>query len=147
MHATMFECHAISHPSKPVWLASWRMKSFEYHVILSSFKPRICRKRHNAPFEYHVISSSSKPSKRWEFLIDLCSKWAQVLLRFLCAFQAEMYAKILGPVYLRTIRFYSSSKRADLICHTRYVWEPCNFTLLPKLCSVFGRNPACLSTM
>lgn len=37
-----------------------------------------------------------------------------MLLRFLCAFQAEMYAKILGPVYLRTIRFYSSSKWADL---------------------------------
>ena len=108
MHATMFECHVISHPSKPPLL--WR----DWDTLL----------------EDHVILSSSKPSKRWRFLIDLCSKWAQVLLRFLCAFQVEMYAKILGPVYLRTIRFYSSSKWADLICHTRYVWVPCNFTLL-----------------
>lgn len=83
-------------------------------------------------FECHVILSSSKPSKRWGFLIDLCSKWAQVLLRFLCAFQAEMYAKNIGPclfenhtillifkmgwsylpykICLSTMQFYSSSK-------------------------------------
>ena len=103
---------------------------FEYHVILPSSKPNSLFPVYFCAFEYHVILSSSKPSKRWGFLIDLCSKWAQVFLRFLCAFQVEMYAKILGPAYLRTIRFYSSSKWADLICHTRYVWVPCN--LLPS---------------
>ena len=116
--------------SKPTLAIIRKVIQFEYHVISSSSKPHRRYRNRKRVFEYHVISSSSKPSKRWGFLIDLCSKWAQVLLRFLCAFQVEMYAKILGPVYLRTIRFYSSSKWADLICHTRYVWVPCNFTLL-----------------
>ena len=105
---------------------------FECHVILSSSKPGRPWQPSPLQFECHVILSSSKPSKRWGFLIDLCSKWAQVLLRFLCAFQAEMYAKNIGPclfenhtillifkmgwsylpykICLSTMQFYSSSK-------------------------------------
>ena len=131
--AVGLEHHVILPSSKLTYFFKQLYELFEYHVILSSAKPTRFTSCGLCWFECHVISSSSKPSKRWGFLIDLCSKWAQVLLRFLCAFQAEMYAKILGPVYLRTIRFYSSPKRADLICHTRYVWVPCNFTLLHSL--------------
>ena len=153
----LFENHVILPSSKLTYFFKQLYELFEYHVILSSAKPTRFTSCGLCWFECHVISSSSKPSKRWGFLIDLCSKWAQVLLRFLCAFQVEMYAKILGPVYLRTIRFYSSSKWADLICHTRYVWVPCNFTLLQSavgpcyriwgLCNFSSKCSMCLSTM
>ena len=152
-----FEYHVILASSKLTYFFKQLYELFEYHVILSSAKPTRFTSCGLCWFECHVISSSSKPSKRWEFLIDLCSKWAQVLLWFLCAFQVEMYAEILGPVYLRTIRFYSSSKWADLICHTRYVWVPCNFTLLQSavgpcyriwgLCNFSSKCSMCLSTM
>ena len=153
----LFEYHVILSSAKPTRFTSCGLCWFECHVISSSAKPASPLWQPMTTFECHVISSSSKPSKRWEFLIDLCSKWAQVLLRFLCAFQVEMYAEILGPVYLRTIRFYSSSKWADLICHTRYVWVPCNFTLLQSavgpcyriwgLCNFSSKCSMCLSTM